>query len=525
MLHARYPSHRINARTARATPFAGQIITDRYAPAGVRDASGYPNGWTVGVAYPQTEADVVALLHGQRTILPIGAQSSVTGGATPFGEALLSTAHMGGMRTIDHERVRIQAGVTLADLQAVLQRDGRYYPPVPSYAGPSVGGVLATNAAGPATFKYGSTRDWVDALTVVLATGEVLDIERAQCMAHPDGYFVIDGPLGERRVPVPTYHMPDVAKRSAGYFAAPGMDLVDLFVGAEGTLGIITEATLRVVAPAPHICVIGIACAGEAQALTLTAQLRDVSLETRRTHNPCGIDVSAIEYLDGRSLDLLRQHGNKLALVRHAHTLLLVQVELPAAEASLADPPLTQLRHLLDAAHVLHHSRIVLPTDEGRAQQILALRAAVPQYVNARIATAQREIDPQITKVGADMIVPFPRTGEMIDLFRHRWEQLGIAYAMWGHVSDGNLHPNALPRSYAECQAAQAVILEIGGIVTELGGCPLAEHGVGRNPIKQALLRQLYGATGVAQMRAVKQVLDPHWKLAPGVVFPAQPAQ
>ncbi|HRE26833.1 MAG TPA: FAD-linked oxidase C-terminal domain-containing protein, partial [Anaerolineales bacterium] len=93
--------------------------------------------------------------------------------------------------------------------------------------------------------------------------------------------------------------------------------------------------------------------------------------------------------------------------------------------------------------------------------------------------------------------------------------------AIWGHISDGNLHPNALPRTRAEADAGQTAIVRLGRIVTAMGGSPLAEHGVGRNPTKQALLRQLYGAAGVEQMRSVKAALDPAGRLSPGVIFPA----
>ncbi len=523
LLYTPRSAHRIGVRPPRGerTEGAAPTTDPAHLQPHVRDASGYPDGWTVAVAYPQTEEDVAAIVQQRHAILPVGAQSSVTGGATPFGEVVLSTANLTGIRQIDSEHVRVQAGVSLETLQDVLRDAGRYYPPVPSYTGPSVGGVLATNAAGPATFKYGSTRDWVDALTVVLATGEVLDIERGQCIAHPDGYVEIESPTGIRRVPIPTYRMPNVPKRSAGYYAAPHMDLLDLFVGAEGTLGIITEATLRVVAPAPHVCVASIACRSDAQALSLTAQLRDASTETRRTHNAYGIDVSAIEYLDRRSLHLLRPFNtaHNGSTMPHANALLLVQVELPPHAAHV---PLAQLQHLLAQAGVLDRTEIVLPDNHQRANEVLAVRAAVPQTVNAHIVRAQRTLSLEITKVGADMIVPFVHTGTMIELFRDRFERLKMDYAIWGHVSDGNLHPNALPRSAAEAKAAQAVVLEIGNIVsTKLGGCSLAEHGVGRNPIKQALLRQLYGDAGIAQMQAVKRVLDPQWKLAPGNLFPA----
>ncbi|MBI4161275.1 MAG: FAD-binding oxidoreductase, partial [Acidobacteria bacterium] len=93
---------------------------------------------------------------------------------------------------------------------------------------------------------------------------------------------------------------------------------------------------------------------------------------------------------------------------------------------------------------------------------------------------------------------------------------------IWGHLSDGNLHPNLLPRGPEDVPPAEAAILEFGAEVTRLGGCPLAEHGVGRDPIKQELLRRLYGAEGVEQMRRVKRALDPESRLAPGVLFPAE---
>ena len=95
---------------------------------------------------------------------------------------------------------------------------------------------------------------------------------------------------------------------------------------------------------------------------------------------------------------------------------------------------------------------------------------------------------------------------------------------MWGHISDGNVHPNVLPRSYADVERGKEAILYFGREVARLGGCPLAEHGVGRNPVKQALLRELYGEAGIEQMRAVKRALDPEWKLAPGVIFPHRSA-
>ena len=123
---------------------------------------------------------MVALVAGAAHVLPVGAQSSLTGGATPRGDVVLSTRALTAVDLLSDYRVRVGAGVPLAELQRVLAAHGLYYPPVPTYDGAFVGGTIATNAAGAATFKYGSTRRWVEGLTVVLADGSVLTIERGQ---------------------------------------------------------------------------------------------------------------------------------------------------------------------------------------------------------------------------------------------------------------------------------------------------------------------------------------------------------
>ena len=168
---------------------------------------------------------------------------------------------------------------------------------------------------------------------------------------------------------------------------------------------------------------------------------------------------------------------------------------------------------------MLDDTELALPGDRKRAEQLLGVREAVPAGVNARVGRAKRDIDGRIAKTAADMVVPFEKFGEMMDIYRAGFARRGLDVATWGHVSDGNVHPNVLPRSYEDVEAGKAAILEFGVEVARLGGCPLAEHGVGRHPVKQALLRQLYGDEGIEQMRQVKRALDPQGLLAPGVLF------
>jgi D-lactate dehydrogenase (cytochrome) len=500
----------------------------------LEDAGHFPGGHAAGIVLPRTVDEIAKAVTSAPAILPIGAQSSLTGGATPMGELVVATSRMRRIFDETSDTITVQAGITVAELQEHLRQRGAWFPPAPTFTGACAGGIVATNAAGAATFKYGSTRDWVEAVRVVLANGSIVHIRRGEILAK-GGHLEI----ADRRVPVPRYSMPDVVKRSAGYYAADGMDAVDLFVGSEGTLGVIVDVTFRVLTPAPASALALVFCSSEPQALALSAALRNVSLATRRRGDAAGVDVAAIESMDRRCIEILLEDGvgarEHVTVPSNSQMALLVQLELAAdvrAEAAYdqiaaaltsaaPDTPLVRFCRLLGSAGVLGTTELAMPGDLRRAEQLLRVREAVPLGVNHRVGLAKHTIDERIAKTAADMVVPFEHFAEMSAIYRNGFERRGLDYAIWGHVSDGNVHPNVIPRSYEEVERGREAILEFGREVARLGGCPLAEHGVGRNAVKQELLRQLYGDEGIAQMRAVKRALDPDWRLAPGVVFPA----
>lgn len=532
-------SHLIRARSPRGESVAVETVGDQGRLAAyVEDAAHVPGGFAAAVAFPRSEREVSDLLVSSSRVLPVGAQSSLTGGATPRGGIVLSTSRLRQL-DIRSESVRAEAGVTLTELNDQLRARGAGYPPVPTHLGATIGGIVATNAAGASTFKHGTTRKWVNALTVVLSSGDVLDVRRADTLAHPDGYFDLVLASGVRRVPVPRYDMPDVPKLSAGYFAAPKMDLIDLFIGSEGTLGVVTAVELRIETVASASCLVFVTFADARRGVSFAMKLQEESRRTWSGQSGSALDVSAIEHLDARSLALVREDRVDarlgLPLDPEARIGLLVSVCLPAGTSAsdvyAAVPPatsagphqlasLTHLTTMLDEADALDHAIVAAPGDRTAIDRLLALREAVPLAVNTRVGRAQQAVDARIEKVAGDMIVPTCAFEQMLAVYESEFRRRGLDAAIWGHISDGNVHPNVIPRSYADVESGREAMLAFGREAIRLGGAPLAEHGVGRNPTKQRLLYELYGEAGIAEMRRVKRALDPRGVLSSGVIFP-----
>ena len=530
-----------NRAVARsAAGHAGATSIDRSAESlasHLEDAAHFPGGRADGIAKPRTEAEVSALVAAATHVLPIGAQSSVTGGATPTGGLLLSTERLKTIESATGNHVRSGAGVPLDTLQEHLAAEGRWYPPTPTFTGAFVGGVIATNAAGAATFKHGTTRQWIDGLTLVLPCGHVLDLMRGEVTADPARGFEIVCDCGTRRFAAPSYRMPAVPKCAAGYFSAPNMDLIDLFIGSEGTLGVVVSATVRVAPVKPALALALIPVRTERQGVALVRDIRAAAEATWRSHDAAGIDVAAIEHLDRRCLQVLREDGadraQSIGVPDGTDLLLIVQLELAPAttaerafedvssalDASGRDSAIGRFARLLADHEAFDQTELAMPGDTRRINQMLALREAAPVGVNRRVGDVKRLLDSRIDKTAGDMIVPFDRFEDMLAIYRAGYERRGLDYAIWGHISDGNVHPNVIPRSYDDVVAGREAILEFGREAIRLGGSPLAEHGVGRSSLKQKLMRELYGDAGIEEMRAIKRAIDPDCKLAPGVLF------
>ncbi|HET7702733.1 MAG TPA: FAD-linked oxidase C-terminal domain-containing protein [Candidatus Limnocylindrales bacterium] len=419
-------------------------------------------GLPLAVALPETTAEVATLVRlaaAERVpIVPRGAGSGLSGGAAGIeGGLTIALTRMNRVLDIDRANLVVvtQPGILNADLKAAVAAEGLFYAPDPaSYEICSIGGNLGTNAGGLCCVKYGQTRDSVLGLEVVLADGRVIR-------------------TGGRSV-----------KDVAGYA------LTHLFVGSQGTLGIITEATLRLhVAPPPRSTMLAffptVPAAGAAVAAIVEAGVRAVTLEL--------LDHETILAVDD---------AFSLGLERDAAAMLLVESDVPAAAAA------AELALAVAACERTGATSTVRAEDPTEADWLRQARRL-----------ALRALERQGTVRMEDVGVPRGRVPELLVAIQAAADRHGVRVATFGHAGDGNLHPNFVfahddPRA---AELTETVRNEIFAAAIALGGTVTAEHGIGLSR-REALVDQV-GPEVIDVMRSIKDALDPLGILNPGRVI------
>lgn len=412
---------------------------------------------------PEEVAEAVAWCQTRGVPLTVTARrTSTTGAPVPQGGALLSTENLATVHALDD----VDGGVILGEYQARVEAAGRFFPPDPTSRNEcSVGGAIACNASGARTYKYGPTRPWVESVQAVLPDGRIVDADRST----PPPW------------PVPRWTEPAV-KTAAGYF--PADNLLDLLIGSEGTLGIVTRARTRLL-PLPKAVV----------ALLSFFPTRASMLDFLRRARALG--PRCIEYFDRRSLELIR---GRVPEVPEADSAVFVEVEHDG------EPPLEPwMEALVESGAVVDHT-VVTTDDAGRAK-LHAVRHALPAAVNEIIARNG------MTKVGTDFAVPDAALPEMLAVY----DQTGMPAVCFGHLGNNHLHLNFLPRDAAELAEARRRYFEMARTAVALGGTVSAEHGIGR--LKKAHLALMVPAEVLDGWRALKRAADPAWILGRGVLF------
>ncbi len=413
------------------------------------------------VVFAESTADVAAVLKFSNDLkIPVttrGAGYGYVGGAVPVrGGIVLSTARMNRILGIHPEDgvAIVQPGVITGDLQAAAHAVGWEYPPDPaSLKDCSIGGNIATNAGGPRCLKYGVTRNYVLGLEVVLASGEILRT---------------GGRLHKNKT---------------------GFDLIGIFTGSEGMLGVVTEATLRLIPkPASRAMLAAIFPEFEMAAAAVQAILN-------AGHLP-----SALEITDAFTLAAARKKlGAETFPPGDAH--LIVEIDGRPA-ATLAE--IEELHQLLSQ---LGATFIERAPDEASCERIWKLRREFSFSLR----------DTGLTKLNEDIVVPRSKLVELVTFAKKLEKDTGIPIACFGHAGDGNIHTNLMVRDYEDPAIrahADAALDQLFTWILENDGAITGEHGIGL--AKKPWVRHALGEVSFATHRALKNALDPNGILNPG---------
>ncbi len=437
------------------------------------DASGY-RGAADRLFLPESEAEVAQILReasiSKTPVTIAGAGTGVTGGRVPHNGWLLCLERMAKIE-INNRHALCGPGALLRDLQqAAAPR--QFYAPDPTENGASIGGSIATNASGSRSFLFGPTRSHVRALKVVLASGETLALRRGE----------------KPPFDLPILPAPATTKNTAGYYLRPDIDYMDLFIGSEGTLGVVTEAALALL-PTPRELFTGVIFF-ESDATALEA--------VDRWRPAAGLRM--LEYLDAGSVELLRPRFREIP--PDARACVLVEAD--------NDEWLDDFTGMESSCF----ERSWFAASAGDRERFRQFRHALPEAVNGLVRRRN------LTKMGSDFAVPIARNREMLHIYREVLDrEFPGRYVIFGHIGDAHLHVNILPASDAEWQRASELMTEFARRAVEMGGTVSAEHGLGKR--KRHLLAIQYTPGEIEKMKSVKRLLDPDWLLGRGTLFAA----
>ena len=432
------------------------------------DASGF-QGYADRFFAPSSESELLEILrNATRDRIPVticGAKTGLTGGAVAQGGWSVSMEKFQRLE-IAPGRAIAGAGVSLDALQAAASRTGQFYAPDPTETTASIGGTIVNNASGSRSFLYGATRRHVLGLRVAFMDGTVHEFHRGDRI----DFAVAEIPL------------PSTTKNTAGYLLEPGMDWIDLFAPSEGTLGVVIEAQLRLL-PKPRDVLAGV----------IFLENDDAALDAAQAWRDLG-GLRMIEYFDRNSLLFLRQRFPEVP--ENAGVALLIEQEDGDVDYW--------------ADHAPEDSWFA-DNDKDR-ERFRKFRHALPELVND---TVRRR---GFLKLNSDYAVPLHRNRDMLACYHTRLRAAGLDYVIFGHIGDAPVHVNILPKSQAEFDSGQALMLEFARQAVAYGGTVSAEHGLGKRKAK--LLEIQYTAQQIEAMKDVKRRLDPNWLLSPGTLFP-----
>ncbi len=478
------------------------------------DASNMQGGHAVSVVFPEETEEIAEMLaEATRARLPVtiaGAGTGIVGGRVPFGGIVLATDRLNRIKDIVPENndgwAVAEAGVVLGEFQRAVEARGLFYPPDPTEWSCFLGGTVATNASGSRTFKYGPTRNYIRRLKIVLATGDVLDLRRGQIYVDDDGKIRIPLKTGRPiEAQLPTYRMPRTRKHASGYYIAPNMDAIDLFIGSEGSLGVVTEVETSLLLKPEGLLAGIVFFNSEDDLLGFVQKAKELSLQTRRGEPVNTVAARSLEYFDDKSLNFLRRKFTQVP--EGAAGAIYFEQEITAA---IEEESMTDWLTLLESEKALVDDSW-FATNEHDLAQMRDFRHQLPMLINEWLSQHNQR------KISTDMAVSDETFPEMLGFYKETLQANALHYVIFGHIGDNHVHVNILPLNENEDARARDIYGQFIRRALQLGGTVSAEHGIGK--LKRDFLVALYGDEHLREMAALKRAFDPACILGRGNIF------
>ncbi|MFA6710631.1 MAG: FAD-binding oxidoreductase [Candidatus Methanomethylophilaceae archaeon] len=469
--------------------------------------------------------EIVRSTDSENSHLTISAmRTGVCGGAVPAGGKILSLERMNHIIGIGYDDgyfVRVEPCVTVRQLSEMLlskhingltditegalkkfKDDPKkyFYPVDPTETESSLGGNTATNASGPRTLKYGPTRNWIRGLEIILHDGTAIEIPRGKYYANGRHFDVVINGI-HLEFDVPSYNYNTSVKNSTGLFSKDNMDLIDLFIGSEGLLGIFSSIDVRVTEWHPLVSNI-MFFPDDDSALRFISEIRH-----REEISP-----EFLEYFDCNSIQLIRdcfsEDPSMLSPPEDAGS----AVFFDLADSDVLKDAYDAVIHIAEKYDGSAKKSWCSSSKRDR-DRMFRFRHAVPQAIFAYVASLKNDM-PDIHKYGTDMSVPENRSKEMMDYYSQELKKNGLEYVIFGHMGNDHPHVEIILKNMDDFEKAKSIGITFAVKAVELGGSPSAEHGIGK--IKKQYLRMMYNEKDLEEMRALKRYFDPDDILCPG---------
>ncbi|GIK21860.1 MAG: FAD-binding oxidoreductase [Ignavibacterium sp.] len=473
------------------------------------DASNF-KGNCEAVYFPENSYEIVWIIKeankNKFTVTTAGNRTGLTGACIPQNGIVIATDRLNKIIEINQKQfyALVEPAVLLSDFQKELKQHKLFYPPDPTETNCYIGGTVATNASGAKTFKYGPTRNYVIGLQIVLPDGEVIDLERGKQKAN--GYkLTLSTQAGKNiNLNIPDYTFPKV-KNASGYFVQKDMDAIDLLIGSEGTLGIITKIKLKLL-PQPEdtiSCVLFFE--DERNALKFLEEARDISYQNKKSSINNNVNALALEFFDERALRFLSKDFS--AIPDKAKAAIWFEQESTSDDF---DSILEAWNFLMQTNNVNEETAWFAFSNADK-EKIKDFRHAISWKVNDYIARNN------FRKLGTDVAVPDKVFSEFYLTLQGWAKQSKIDFVAYGHFGNSHIHLNFLPKDDDEFNEAKKIYRQICEEAVRLGGTISAEHGIGKT--KRDYLLMMYGEANIRKMAELKKSLDPNLILGIGNIF------